>query len=157
MEAIAIAAVLVINTVIGFSTELRARRAMEALLQLDSSRASVTRDGVLRTLGAECVVPGDIIRLNAGERVPADARLLDAAELRTDEAALTGESLPIAKRPGDRLLDDTALADRTTMVYKGTIVSAGMATGRRERHRVGHGNGSSGTAGGRDRRETDPA
>ena len=128
MEAIAIAAVLVINTVIGFSTELRARRAMEALLQLDSSRASVTRDGVLRTLGAERVVPGDIIRLNAGERVPADARLLDAAELRTDEAALTGESLPTSKRPGDRLPDDTALADRTTMVYKGTIVSAGTAT-----------------------------
>ena len=128
MEAIAIAAVLVINTAIGFSTELRARRAMEALLQLDSSRASVTRDGVLRTLGAERVVPGDIIRLNAGERVPADARLLDAAELRTDEAALTGESLPTSKRPGDRLPDDTALADRTTMVYKGTIVSAGTAT-----------------------------
>ena len=128
MEAIAIAAVLVINTVIGFSTELRARRAMEALLQLDSSRASVTRGGVLRTLGAERVVPGDIIRLNAGERVPADARLLDAAERRTDEAALTGESLPTSKRPGDRLPDDTALADRTTMVYKGTIVSAGTAT-----------------------------
>jgi P-type Ca2+ transporter type 2C len=127
MEAIAIAAVLVINTVIGFSTELRARRAMEALLQLDSSRASVTRDGVLRTLGAEHLVPGDIIRLNAGERVPADARLLDAAELRTDEAALTGESLPTSKRPGDRLPDDAALADRTTMVYKGTIVSAGTA------------------------------
>ena len=128
METIAIGAVLVINTAIGFSTELRARRAMEALLQLDSSRASVTRDGVLRTLGAERVVPGDIIRLNAGERVPADARLLEATELRTDEAALTGESLPVSKRPGDELPEHSPLAERSTMVYKGTIVSAGTAT-----------------------------
>ena len=127
IEAAAIGAVLVINTLIGFSTELRARRAMEALLQLDSSRASVMRDGHLRAVAAETVVPGDIIRLDAGERIPADARLIEAAELRIDEAALTGESLPIRKRPHEQLADDLPLAERRTMAYKSSMVTAGTA------------------------------
>ena len=127
IEAAAIAAVLVINTLIGFSTELRARRAMEALLQLDSSHASVIRDGQLRTVPADTIVPGDIVRLDAGERVPADARLLEATEFQTDEAALTGESLPVSKRSDERLQDDTPLAERRTMVYKSTMVPSGTA------------------------------
>ena len=129
IEALAIGVVLCVNAVIGFSTELRARRTMEALLQIDSSRASVTRDGVLRNVGTERVVPGDIISLNPGERVPADARLLDAVELDTDEAALTGESLPVSKQADVPLRDETPLAERTTMVYKSTIVTAGTAKG----------------------------
>ena len=127
IEAVAIGAVLVINTVIGFSTELRARRAMEALLQLDSSRASVVRDGQLRSVAADTIVPGDIVRVDAGERVPADARLVEAVECQTDEAALTGESLPVSKRSDEQLLDDTPLAERRTMVYKGTMVASGTA------------------------------
>src|SRR5687767_15319373 len=83
IESIAIAAVLVINTVIGFATELRARRAMEALLQFDVSKATVIRSGQLRTLDAATIVPGDIIQLDLGRRVPADARLIEATDFRT--------------------------------------------------------------------------
>ena len=94
LEAAAIAAVLVINTLIGFLTEWRARRAMEALLELDTPRASVVRTGQLRLIDAQTLVPGDIIEVSAGHRVPADARLISTVDLRVDEAALTGESLP---------------------------------------------------------------
>ena len=128
VEAVAIGAVLVINTLIGFSTELRARRAMEALLQLDSSRATVFRDGHLTAVAADTIVPGDIVTLDAGERIPADARLLEAAEFQADEAALTGESLPVSKWAGEQLLDDTPLAERKTMVYKSTVVVSGTAS-----------------------------
>ena len=127
VESIAIAAVLAINTIIGFVTELRARRAMEALLQFDVSKATVVRSGELRIVDAATIVPGDIVQLDIGKRVPADARLIDATDFRTDEAALTGESLPVAKRSAEQLEDRTPLADRTNMVYKGTTVVAGTA------------------------------
>jgi Ca2+-transporting ATPase len=127
IESLAIAAVLVINTIIGFVTELRARRAMEALLQFDVSKATVIRSGQLRTIDAATIVPGDIIQLDLGRRVPADARLIEATDFRTDEAALTGESLPVSKRAGGQLEDATPLADRTNMVYKGTTAAAGTA------------------------------
>ena len=129
IESLAIAVVLVINTIIGFVTELRARRAMEALLQFDVSKATVFRGGQLRTIDAATLVPGDIVQLDTGRRVPADARLIDTTDLRVDEAALTGESLPVTKDAGDRLEDDTPLADRTNMAYKGTTVVAGTAVG----------------------------
>jgi Ca2+-transporting ATPase len=128
VEAAAIGAVLVINTVLGFATEFRARRAMEALLKLDSARASVMRAGQLRSVAAETLVPGDIVRLDAGQRVPADARLIETTDLRVDEAALTGESLPVSKRAEDTVPEDAPLAERPTMVYKGTVVSAGTGT-----------------------------
>jgi Ca2+-transporting ATPase len=87
LEAAAIAAVLVINTLIGFLTEWRARRAMEALLELDTPRASVVRHGDLRVIDAQTLVPGDIIELSAGHQVPADARVIHESDLRTTEAA----------------------------------------------------------------------
>ena len=127
IESVAIAAVLVINTIIGFVTELRARRAMEALLQFDVSKATVMRSGQLRTIDATTIVPGDIIQLDLGRRVPADARVIEATDFRTDEAALTGESLPVSKRAGEQLEEGTPLADRTNMVYKGTTAAAGTA------------------------------
>ena len=135
VEAGAIAAVLVINTAIGFTTEFRARRAMEAILRLDAPRATVVRDGVLRVIDARDLVPGDIIELKAGYHVPADGRVIEGADLRTNEAALTGESLPSSKQ-ALALPDDTPLADRRNMVYCGTTVAAGVgravvtATGR---------------------------
>ena len=127
VEAAAIAAVLLINTVIGFLTELRARRAMESLLRLAAARASVLRDGQLRTVDAELLVPGDVVELDAGYQVPADARVIVETDLRTDEAALTGESMPVSKTAAATLDSGTPLAERVTMVYKGTIVSAGTA------------------------------
>jgi Ca2+-transporting ATPase len=127
LEAIAIAAVLVINTMIGFLTEWRARRSMDALLRLDVSYASVLRGGRLLNIDAAQLVPGDVIEIDPGDRVPGDARVIDATDLRTTEAALTGESLPVSK--SSALVDaDTPLADRRNMVYKGTSVAAG--TGR---------------------------
>ncbi len=127
VESLAIAAVLAINTAIGFITELRARRAMEALLQFDVSKATVVRSGQLRVIDAATIVPGDIVQLDIGRLVPADARLVETTDLRTDEAALTGESLPVSKRAEEQLEEGTPLADRTNMVYKGTTVSEGTA------------------------------
>jgi Ca2+-transporting ATPase len=125
-EAAAIAAVLVLNAVIGFVTEFRARRAMEALLHFDLARAVVRRSGRIQVVDAHTIVPGDILELTSGQAVPADARLVNATELRTSEAALTGESLPISKHADAALDPATPLADRTNMVYKGTTVVAGM-------------------------------
>lgn len=124
-DAGAIGAVLLINISIGFVTEWRARRAMTALLGLDVLRATVLRDGERRGCDAIALVPGDIIELEEGQLVPADARLLSAAELRVDEAILTGESLPSHKR-ADHVCDaDAPLAARTNMVFKSTMTVSG--------------------------------
>ena len=125
VEAAAIAAVLVINAVLGFVTEWRARRAMEALLGLVAPRAAVVRGGHLVVVDAATLVPGDVIQLDAGNRVPADARVIHVVDLGTMEAALTGESLPVEKSadvlPAPRL----AVADRANMIYLGTVVATG--------------------------------
>jgi Ca2+-transporting ATPase len=144
IDAVAIAAVIVINTALGFSTELGAKRAMEALLRLDAPQVTVLRDGEERRLDAHALVPGDVIIIEGGELVPADARLLDAAELRVNEAPLTGESMPVAKWANTTLRPDTPLPERQNMLYKGTVVAAGRgravltATGMRtELGRIG--------------------
>jgi Ca2+-transporting ATPase len=100
---------------------------MEGLLKLDVLRTSVMRNGRLIAADAAVLVPGDIIELTAGHHVPADARVIHATDLRTIEASLTGESLPISKRSDVGLPADTPLADRINMVYKGTTVAAGVA------------------------------
>ncbi len=128
LDAGAIAAVLVLNVLIGFVTELRAHRAMEALLGLNVARATVIRDGRPREIDARGLVPGDVILLEAGGIVPADARLTRATELRLIEASLTGESLPAGKRAGPAPPEDVPLPDRVTMVYKATTVAAGLGT-----------------------------
>ena len=128
VEGAAIGAVLVLNTAIGFTIDVRARRAMDALLHLVVPRATVVRDGHPRVVDAADIVPGDIVELTAGHAVPADGRLLSGAELRTAEAALTGESLPISKHPARQLDPETPLPDRINMVYAGTTVETG--TGR---------------------------
>ncbi len=148
-EAVAIAVVLLINVAIGFWTEWRARTAMEALRSLQVEHAVVVRDGEAARIEARDVVPGDVIVLEEGDAVPADARLLEAHELRVNEASLTGESVPVDKgvasvgTPSESAAT-TPVADRTSMVYKGTLAVAGSAravvtgTGRRtEIGRVG--------------------
>ena len=127
VEAVAIAAVLVLNTLIGFLTEFRARRAMETLISLEVTQASVVREGRLRAIAARDLVPGDVVELEAGRHVPADGRLIRAADLRADEAPLTGESLPVDKSHDSSLEAGTPLADRRTMVYMGTTVTGGLA------------------------------
>ena len=126
IEAAAIAVVLVLNTAIGFVTELRARRAMDALLRLQVSQATVVRAGQARVIDASTLVPGDVFELGAGQAVPADGRLVSAVEFRTMEAALTGESLPVSKQSAAILAADTPLADRINMVYTGTSVTLGI-------------------------------
>jgi Ca2+-transporting ATPase len=125
LDAAAIGVVLVLNVAIGFVTELRAHRAMEALLTLEVTRAHVVRQGRTRAIDARALVPGDVIELEAGQTVPADARLLNAAELRTVEASLTGEPVPVDKAAVIGLAADVPLPDRITMVYKATTAVAG--------------------------------
>jgi Ca2+-transporting ATPase len=127
-DAAAIGAVLLLNVAIGFLTELRAHRAMEALLRLEVSRATVMREGRTREIDAAALVPGDVVLLEAGASIPADARLLEAVELRTTEGSLTGESVPVDKRSDAELPPGTALPERSTMVYKATTAVAGRAS-----------------------------
>lgn len=124
-DAAAIGAVVVLNAAIGFVTELRARRAMESLLGLEVSRARVVRDGLPRDIDARELVPGDVIELDDGLKVPADVRLLHSADLRTNEAPLTGESLPVEKSADAVLPEDTPLPERANLAYKATTVVAG--------------------------------
>lgn len=127
IEAVAILSVLVVNTAIGFPVELRARRAMEALLRHQVPEATVIRDGERRRISAAEVVVGDFIVVDEGEAVPADARIVEGAGVRTTEAALTGESVPVEK--SDQWTGDpqTPLADRAGMLYTGTAVAVGTA------------------------------
>ena len=127
VEAVAIAGVLAINTSIGFVVELQARRAMDALLRFEVPSVTVLRDGRAQRLLSDGLVPGDVISLEEGDAVPADARILEGVEVRTVEAPLTGESIPVDKTA--EALEDagTLLADRTCMLYTGTEVVTGRA------------------------------
>ncbi len=128
LEAIAIGTVLAINTVIGFAVELRARRAMDALLAYEVPEARVVRSGRAETVSADRLVPGDIIEIGEGDRTPADARLVSSLELRVNEAPLTGESLPVDKAAESVQHPDAPLAERPSMVYSGTSIYVGHAS-----------------------------
>ena len=128
-DAIAIAAVLALNATLGFATELRARRAMEALRALESPTATVVRDTVPREINADGLVPGDVIVLEAGRSVPADARLIEVAELRTVEASLTGEAMSVSKRSEATFDVGAVLGERANLVYQGTSVVTGAGRG----------------------------
>ncbi len=123
-----ILAVVVINATIGFIQEGKAEKALEGIRKMLSLGAHVRRDGEWTEIDAEELVPGDIVRLRSGDRVPADIRLFKIANLRIEEAALTGESEPVKKEavPVD---GDADLGDRYSMAYSGTLVTAGNGTG----------------------------
>lgn len=126
VDAAVIGAVLLFMAVIGFAQEMKARRAMEALLSLTAPKAKVRRDGKTVLIDASQLVPGDILILEAGDSVAADSRLLETASLRVNESAFTGESLPVEKDL--RTVAATApLHDRRNMVFMGTTVSSGRA------------------------------
>jgi calcium-translocating P-type ATPase len=128
IDAAVIAAVVVINTTIGFIQEGRAEDALAAIRSLIDPEATVRRDGRRVTVPASDVVPGDVLLIEAGDRVVADLRLLEARNLKLDEAALTGESVPVDKHT-DPVAADADLADRTSMAYSGTFVAAGTGAG----------------------------
>ncbi|QEO14956.1 cation-translocating P-type ATPase [Agromyces intestinalis] len=126
--AIVVAVLVLFNIVLGTRQELKARRSVDALANLQTPHARVTRGGVLKELPAPDIVPGDLVELEAGDLVPADGRIIRAANLETQESALTGESLPIAKRVEPNTDPATALADRSSMLFQNTSVTRGTAT-----------------------------
>jgi Ca2+-transporting ATPase len=126
-DAMVILAVFIINSIIGSFQEGRAARSIEALRKLASVKARVRRDGEERMLEARDLVPGDVLLLAAGDAITADARVLDAAAFEVAEDALTGESVPVPKTAAP-VPESALLADRRSMVYSGTHVTAGRAT-----------------------------
>ncbi|WP_322486906.1 cation-translocating P-type ATPase [Chloroflexus sp.] len=129
IESIAIVVIVLFAVLLGFIQEYRAERAIEALRRLAAPNATVLRDGVEQAIPARDLVPGDVVLLRAGDRVPADLRLIEAVNLQIEEAALTGESLPVEKTI-DLLVPATApVAERRNMVYAGTSVSYGRGRG----------------------------
>ncbi len=128
VDAGVIAGVVAVNAAIGFVQERRAVTAIHSLARSLDVGATVVRDGVRRRIDARTLVAGDVVSLDAGDRVPADMRVLRATELRVDESALTGESLPVTKRSHAVPLA-TELAERTSMCFAGTLVVRGSADG----------------------------
>ncbi|AGB17537.1 P-type ATPase, translocating [Halovivax ruber XH-70] len=129
LDAAFITAVLAINAVIGSLQEWQAEKSTRALQELIEERATVVRDGETRDIDSDAVVPGDVVRLESGDRVPADVRLTATADLRIDEAPLTGESEPVAKDENWEATAETSLGDRRNMAYAGTSVARGRGTG----------------------------
>ncbi len=123
-----ILAIVVLNAVLGFVQEYRAGQALEALRRMAAPAATVIRDGAARRIDAEALVPGDLIDLTAGEATPADARIVEIAGLHVSEAALTGESFPIAKTDA-AAAPDAPLAERVSMTFAGTLALGGRARG----------------------------
>jgi P-type Ca2+ transporter type 2C len=123
-EAIAIGAVVLLNAVMGYVQEARAESAVAALREMAAAHAHVIRDAERTSIAATSLVPGDIILVEAGDTVPADARVIQTTALQTAEAALTGESLPVSKDPAP-LAGEMGLGDRANMVFSGTAVTYG--------------------------------
>ena len=128
IDTAVIAGVVLINAVVGFLQEGKAERALEAVRNMLSSIATVMRHGQRMSTPADSLVPGDVVLLEAGDKVPADIRLLDAVRLQIDEAMLTGESVP-ASKSSEPVAPDALLGDRKCMAYSGTFVTGGQCSG----------------------------
>jgi Ca2+-transporting ATPase len=128
-DTIAILVIVVLNAAIAIVQEWRADSALAALRVMAAPRALVRRDGEHRDIAAEHLVPGDVVFLEAGNKVPADLRLHEVAQLQIDESALTGESVTVAKNTRHLPASDHALGDRINMAFKGTLVTHGRAAG----------------------------
>ncbi|MCH8543410.1 MAG: HAD-IC family P-type ATPase [Alcanivorax sp.] len=143
-DALVIAAVVVINALVGFIQEGKAEAALRAIQQMLVAECLVVRDGHTRQIPADQLVPGDLVLLAAGDRVPADVRLSEVRDLHCDESMLTGESVPVAKQEAP-VAEDAPLAERRSMAWMGALVTAGggrglvVATGgNTELGRIGH-------------------
>jgi magnesium-transporting ATPase (P-type) len=128
VDAVVILGVVVINAVIGFFQEGKAEKAVEAIRHTLTHEAIVQRDGQKRSLAVEDLVPGDVVFLHSGDKVPADLRLFQTKDLRIEEAPLTGESMPVDKVT-EPAASDAAVGDRISMAFSGTLVSFGQGTG----------------------------
>lgn len=128
LDAAIILAVVVINGLLGFLQEGKAEKALDSIRNMLSAEARTVRDGETRMVPAEELVPGDIVLLESGDRIPADLRLVDVKSLRTEEAALTGESVPIDKTT-DPVAENATVGDREGMVFSGTLVASGRGRG----------------------------
>ncbi|MFZ5625516.1 MAG: cation-translocating P-type ATPase, partial [Gemmatimonadota bacterium] len=128
VDSSVIVGVVVINATVGFIQEGKAEKALDAIRRMLSLKAAVYREDRLATVDAESLVPGDLVFVQSGDRVPADLRLVRAKNLRIDEASLTGESVPVEKGV-EPVAPDAVLGDRGCMAYSGTFVTYGQATG----------------------------
>ena len=128
VDAAVIFGVVVLNTLVGYVQESRAQSALEALRAMTRTQVTVVRDGRARRLASEDLVPGDLVLVEAGDKVPADLRLVRETGLQADESALTGESVPVVK---DQVVlpADTPVADRRNMLFSGTMVTSGSGAG----------------------------
>lgn len=128
VDASVIVGVVLVNAIVGFIQESRAEAALDALASMMTTEAKVRRDGQMVRIPSEEIVPGDVVLLESGDKVPADLRLVKVRELRIDESALTGESLPVEKV--DHVLpSETVVSDRKNMAFSGTFVTYGQGTG----------------------------
>ena len=128
IDSVIILLIVVINAIISISQENNASKSLEALQKMSAPLAKVIRNGKLEHVETATLVPGDIIELEAGDLVPADARVLTAANLKADESAMTGESVPVNKKALDSLTEDTVLAERKNMLISSTVITNGRAT-----------------------------
>ncbi len=127
-EPLLILLIVILNAVMGVMQESKAEKALDALKSLSAPHARVIRDGVEKVIDAALLVPGDIIKLEAGDFIPADARLLQSASLKSEESALTGESVPAEKDADAEIAENAPLGDRSNMVFSGCSVTYGTAT-----------------------------
>ncbi len=128
-DAAIIGAVILLNSIVGVVQEDKARKAIEALKQLSSPRALVLRGGEEKEIQSTLLVPGDIVFLEVGRQVPADLRLLEAVNLKIEESALTGESVPVDKRAGELSQEGKSVGDKLNMAFMSTTVACGRGTG----------------------------
>lgn len=127
LNAAVIMVAVFVGVGLGFLQELKAEKAMEALVKMAAPKAKVRRDGRVANIPTRMIVPGDIIVLETGDRVPTDARLIEVSNLKVNEAMLTGESMSVDKHT-EAWPDDTPVAERKNMVYMSTIITYGRAT-----------------------------
>ena len=126
-KVVVILSIVVINVCLGLYQESKAEKALEALKKMNAFKTTVIRDGVKQIVEANQLVPGDIVELNTGDVITADARIIEASSLQVEEAALTGESQPVEKDPNVEVAEDAPLGDRLNMVYSGCLVTGGRA------------------------------
>ena len=128
LDAAIILGVVIVNALLGFIQEGKAEKALNSIRKMLSAEARTLRDGETRMVPAEDVVPGDVVLLESGDRIPADVRLIEVKNLRTEEAALTGESVPIDKTI-DATAEKSTVGDREGMAFSGTLVASGRGRG----------------------------